>query len=144
MSESADPIITEIVRNGLVAITEEMKSNLLRTAYSMIIYEAQDFTVGLFDRHGGIISIGIGLPTFIRGMSHTVRSMLEHFGEKGIVPGDVLVTNDAYTTGSHLYHFTFTQPMPTSAIAASSRTTMLARKIQRHFALWISGFITRR
>jgi len=35
--EHADPIITEIVRNGLVAITEEMKSNLLRTAYSMII-----------------------------------------------------------------------------------------------------------
>ena len=73
MSESADPIITEIVRNGLVAITEEMKSNLLRTAYSMIIYEAQDFTVGLFDAEGETISIGIGLPMFIRGMSETVK-----------------------------------------------------------------------
>ena len=34
---AADPVITEIIRNGLVATTEEMKSNLMRTAYKMII-----------------------------------------------------------------------------------------------------------
>ena len=48
MSQSevkSDPVITEIVRNGVIAITEEMKSNLMRTAYNMIIYEALDFTV---------------------------------------------------------------------------------------------------
>ena len=110
-----DPVITEIVRNGLVAITEEMKSNLLRTAYSMIIYEAQDFTVGLFDAKGDTVSIGIGLPMFIRGMSNTVKVMLRHFGpegrNEGIHPGDVLVTNDAYTTGSHLNHMTFVVPI---------------------------------
>ena len=33
-----DPVVTEIVRNAVVAITEEMKSNLMRTAYNMIIY----------------------------------------------------------------------------------------------------------
>lgn len=107
----ADPVITEIIRNGLVAITEEMKSNLLRTAYSMIIYEAQDFTVGLFDSKGETVSIGIGLPMFIRGMSETVKAMLRHFGETGIEPGDVLVTNDAYLTGSHLNHMTFAVPI---------------------------------
>ena len=32
---AADPIITEIVRNALVGITEEMKTNLMRTAYNM-------------------------------------------------------------------------------------------------------------
>ena len=47
-----DPVVTEIIRNGMFAATEEMKSNLMRTAYSMIIYEALDFTVGLFDRAG--------------------------------------------------------------------------------------------
>ncbi len=40
------------MRNGLVAVTEEMKTNLMRTAYNMIIYEALDFTVGLFDARG--------------------------------------------------------------------------------------------
>ncbi len=109
--DPVDPVVTEIVRNGLVAITEEMKAILMRTAYNMIIYEAQDFTVGLFDRDGDTVSIGIGLPMFIRGMSDTVKAMLAHFGAEGIAEGDVLLTNDAYITGSHLNHMTFVVPI---------------------------------
>ena len=59
----------EILRHGFISVTEEMKINLMRTAYNMIIYEALDFTVGLFDREGQTVSIGLGLPMFIRGMS---------------------------------------------------------------------------
>ena len=110
-SRKVDPVVTEIIRNGLVAITEQMKSNLMRTACNMIIYEAQDFTVGLFDTKGQIISIGIGLPMFVRGMSDTIRAMMAHFGPDGIHPEDVLVTNDAYITGSHLNHMTFAVPI---------------------------------
>jgi len=107
----ADAVLTEIVRNGVIAVTEEMKTNLMRTAYNMIIYEALDFTVGLYTPEGETISIGLGLPSFIRGMAETVKAKLRHFGEKGLEPGDILVTNDAYTTGSHLYHFTFSLPI---------------------------------
>jgi N-methylhydantoinase B len=109
-STVADPVITEIVRNGLIATTEEMKIILMRTAYNMIIYEALDFTVGLFDAEGNTISIGLGLPMFIRGMSDTVKAKIAHFGKK-LDPGDILLTNDAYTTGSHLNHMTFTVPI---------------------------------
>src|SRR3989441_589723 len=107
----ADPVLTEIVRNGVLAVTEEMKTNLMRTAYNMIIYEALDFTVGLYTAEGETVSIGLGLPMFIRGMAETVKAKLRHFGPKGIQPGDILLTNDAYTTGSHLYHFTFSMPV---------------------------------
>ena len=115
----ADPVVTEIVRNSVVAIAEEMKTNLLRTAYSMVIYEAQDFTVGLFGANGDIISIGIGLPNFIRGISDTIKAMLVHYGPDGerggtnigMRPGDVLITNDAYLTGSHLNHITLVVPI---------------------------------
>jgi len=65
----ADPVVTEIVRNGVIAVTEEMKTNLMRTAYNIIIYEALDFTTGLFTTEGETVSIGIGLPMFIRGMA---------------------------------------------------------------------------
>lgn len=106
-----DPVTTEIIRNGFVAATEEMKTNLMRTAYNMIIYEALDFTVGLFDRDGNTVSIGLGLPMFIRGMSETVKAKIAHFGLDGMEPGDVLLTNDAYITGSHLNHMTFTVPI---------------------------------
>src|SRR6516164_602904 len=90
-----DPVITEIVRNGLIAVTEEMKTNLMRTAYNMIIYEALDFTVGIFDAQGNTASIGLGLPMFIRGMSDTVKAKIAHYGVKNLEPGDVLLTNDA-------------------------------------------------
>ena len=107
---SPDPVVTELVRNGVIAITEEMKTNLTRTAYNMIIYEALDFTVGLFTAKGETVSIGLGLPMFIRGMAETVKAKLRHFGDD-IGPGDILLTNDAYITGSHLNHLTFSMPV---------------------------------
>src|SRR6516225_7275943 len=106
-----DPVTTEIVRNGLIAATHEMKTNLMRTAYNMIIYEALDFTVGLFTAKGETISIGLGLPMFIRGMSETVKAKLNKFGPEGMAPGDIFITNDAYLTGSHLNHVTLTLPI---------------------------------
>jgi len=109
--QKSDPVLVEIVRNGVMAVTEEMKTNLMRTAYNMIIYEALDFTVGIFTKDGDTVSIGLGLPMFIRGMSETVKAKIRHFGAEGFAPGDILLTNDAYTTGSHLNHFTFTLPL---------------------------------
>jgi N-methylhydantoinase B len=110
-SPRVTPVLIEIVRNGVIAVTEEMKTNLMRTAYNMIIYEALDFTVGLFTAAGETVSISLGLPTFIRGMAETIRATLKHFGPDGIEPGDILLTNDAYITGSHLNHMTFSLPI---------------------------------
>lgn len=106
-----DAVLTEIIRNGVLAVTEEMKTNLTRTAYNMIIYEGLDFTVGLYTAEGETVSIGMGLPLFIRGMAQTIKAKLAHFGVKGLLPGDILVTNDSYVTGSHLNHFTFSLPI---------------------------------
>src|SRR5712691_3514869 len=78
-----DPVVTEIVRNGVIAVTEDMKTNLMRTAYNMIIYEALDFTTGLFTPDGETVSIGIGLPMFIRAMAETVKAKIRHFGQDG-------------------------------------------------------------
>jgi N-methylhydantoinase B len=106
-----DPVITEIIRNGVIAVTEEMKTNLMRTAYNIIIYEALDFTTGLFTRDGETVSIGIGLPMFIRGMAETVKAKIRHFGRDNMRPGDIYITNDGYITGSHLNHVTLTLPI---------------------------------
>src|SRR4051794_47913 len=108
---AVDPITAEIVRSALVAITDEMKTNLMRTAYNMIIYEALDFTVGLFDADGNTVSIGLGLPMFIRGLSDAIKAKLVHYGKEGIQPGDILLTNDSYIMGSHLNHMIFTLPI---------------------------------
>jgi N-methylhydantoinase B len=110
-TRNVDPVVTEIVRNAVIAVTEEMKTNLMRTAYNIIIYEALDFTTGLFTPDGRTVSIGLGLPMFIRGMAETVQAKMWHYGVENMSPGDIYVTNDAYTTGSHLNHVTLTLPI---------------------------------
>src|ERR687895_2816303 len=99
-----DPFTTEVIRSALVAITGDMKTNLMRTAYHTIIYEAEDFTVGLFDADGNTISIGLGLPMFIRGLSDAIKAKIAFWGKENIHPGDILLTNDSYIMGSHLNH----------------------------------------
>ena len=106
-----DAFTTEVIRSAVVAITGEMKTNLMRTAYHTIIYEAEDFTVGLFDADGNTISIGLGLPMFIRGLSDSIKSKIEFWGKENIEPGDILLTNDSYVMGSHLNHMIFTLPV---------------------------------
>src|SRR5918995_3244912 len=106
-----DAFTAEVIRSALVAITGEMKTNLMRTAYHTIIYEAEDFTVGLFDADGNSISIGLGLPMFIRGLSDAIKAKLEFWGKENIDPGDILLTNDPQVMGSHLNHMIFTLPV---------------------------------
>ena len=109
--DKVDAFTAEVIRSAVVAITGEMKTNLMRTAYHTIIYEAEDFTVGLFDADGNTISIGLGLPMFIRGLSDSIKAKIAFWGRENIEPGDILLTNDSYTMGSHLNHLIFTLPI---------------------------------
>src|SRR6266850_2519984 len=89
MNAAVDAFTAEVIRSTVVAITDEMKTNLMRTAYNMIIYEAEDFTVGLFDADGNTISIGLGLPMFIRGLSDAIKAKIAHWGRENIEPRDI-------------------------------------------------------
>ena len=109
--ERVDAFTAEVIRSAVIAITGEMKTNLMRTAYHTIIYEAEDFTVGLFDADGNTISIGLGLPMFIRGLSDAIKAKIAHWGKANIEPGDILLTNDSYIMGSHLNHMIYTLPI---------------------------------
>src|ERR1043166_5941690 len=110
MSE-VDAFTAEVIRSAVVAITGEMKTNLMRTAYHTIIYEAEDFTVGLFDADGNTVSIGLGLPMFIRGLSDAIKATLAHYGNGNIQPGDSLLTNASYIMGSHRNPIVFSLPI---------------------------------
>ena len=69
------------------------------------------FTVGLFDAGGNTISIGLGLPMFICGLSDAIKAKLKHWGKENIHPGDILLTNDPQVMGSHLNHMIFSLPI---------------------------------
>ncbi len=57
---SIDPFTLEIIKDGLMAIGDEMFVTMQRTSMSTIIYEVLDYAVGLTDNKGRLIAQGNG------------------------------------------------------------------------------------
>ena len=51
-----DPITLEVVTEGLISIVREMRATVFRTARSVAIYEAKDFSCGLFDATSQVVA----------------------------------------------------------------------------------------
>lgn len=100
---SVDPITVEVIRNAFMSIASQMNNNLARSAYTPIIYEMKDCSVGLFDAEGRLIGQAPGLPIFLGDLETAIRVTSEHFGGTDVYqPGDVYAVNDSYLVGSHL------------------------------------------
>jgi N-methylhydantoinase B len=108
-----DPFTIEIIKNGLVAIGDEMFVALQRTSKSTIIYEVLDYAVGLVDSKGQLITQGNGVTGFLGTLVYAVRDVIEKFAKKGeLKPGDVIVTNDPYLGGgTHLSDVSLVMPI---------------------------------
>ncbi|WP_079032524.1 hydantoinase B/oxoprolinase family protein [Streptomyces specialis] len=98
----ADPVTTEVVRHGLNSAAEQMKRTLVRTAFSPIIYEAMDFAAAIYDRDVRLLAQAAALPIFMGTMSYCVHGAVDAVGgEEALKPGDVILYNDPYGSGSH-------------------------------------------
>jgi N-methylhydantoinase B len=98
----ADPILTEVVRHGLNSAAGQMKRALVRTAFSPIIYEVLDFAVALYDDRVRLLAQAPSLPMFMGRLSFCVEAAVAAVGgPEALEPGDVLLYNDPYGTGSH-------------------------------------------
>jgi N-methylhydantoinase B len=97
-----DPITAQVIQSGLVAAAEEMRIALVKTAYNPIIYEVQDFCVALLSHKGEMLAQGSSLPLFLPCLSVTIQNGVKKFGPDGFSPGDLLIANDPYSTGTHI------------------------------------------
>jgi N-methylhydantoinase B len=98
----ADPITTEVIRHGLNSAAEAIKRTLIRTSMSPIIYEVLDFAAVLYDRRMRLLAQAPSLPFFMGTMSFCIEAAVaEVGGEDGLDPGDIILMNDPYKTGSH-------------------------------------------
>ncbi len=52
--KQVDPITLEVIRHGVVAITDQIDANITRTAFSPYVYEYKDFAVGMVDVDGNL------------------------------------------------------------------------------------------
>ncbi|MEM3191437.1 MAG: hydantoinase B/oxoprolinase family protein [Candidatus Micrarchaeaceae archaeon] len=105
-----DPFTIEIIKNGLVVANEEMFISFARTAKSPVIYEVYDFAVGMTDSKGQLIAQAPGVPAFSGVLDFAAREVLEKW--KGdLFPGDIIVSNVPYNSGTHLNDVTLILPM---------------------------------
>ncbi|ABE36926.1 hydantoinase B/oxoprolinase family protein [Paraburkholderia xenovorans LB400] len=108
-----DPITVEIIRHALTAIPAQIDSNIVRTAYSPLIYEYKDYAVGIVDHEGNLLSQSQGaLPIFVaNALGVAVRDGLSIYGATGFRDGDLVFSNHSGTLGQHLNNVVMYAPI---------------------------------
>lgn len=108
----ADPVSLEIMWSRLVNVVEEMWLTVCRTAFSLVISEAQDFACELLDPEGETLAHSPrAMPVFNLTLPRAVRALLERYPADTLKPGDVLVTNDPWLCAGHLSDIAVVTPV---------------------------------
>ncbi len=107
-----DPIRLEVIRNALVAASEEMNISIWRTARSTVVRETLDYSTAIFDAAGQAVAQSTRIPIHLNSMSVCLEEILANW-----IPfeawreGDVILTNDPYAGGQHLPDFVAFKPI---------------------------------
>jgi 5-oxoprolinase (ATP-hydrolysing) len=108
----ADPVSLEIMWARLVTVVEEMWHTIVRTAFSLIVSEAQDFATDLLDPDGESLAHSPrAMPVFNLTVPIAVKALLVKFPPATLVPGDVLITNDPWLCAGHLFDIAVVTPV---------------------------------
>jgi len=120
-----DAVTLEVLWTRLISIVDEAAKAIVRTSFSNLSNEANDFACVLTDARGNLVAQNSGaIPSFIGTLPATVRHMLEFFGADGFRPGDVCSTNNPWMGTGHLNDVCIVRPIfHGSRLVAFSATT---------------------
>jgi N-methylhydantoinase B len=105
-----DPITFEVIRNALVAATDEMVIALRKSAYSTNIKTRSDFSTAFFDAELRSVAQGFTQPVHLGSMVEQVPRAVRDYGPGRLGPGDVLIVNDPFASGVHLNDVSLISP----------------------------------
>src|SRR5262245_51028548 len=91
-----DPVRFEVIRNALLAITEEMGATLRRAAYSTNIKTRGDFSCAFFDSDLRTMAQAFAQPSHLGSLAHIVPQAITAYGVEQLMPGDGILMNDPY------------------------------------------------
>src|SRR6266850_2012853 len=111
LAADIDPVRFEVIRNALLAITEEMGATLRRAAYSTNIKTRGDFSCAFFDRDLRTIAQAFAQPSHLGSLAHIVPRAIRTYGAERLAPGDGILINDPYLGGVHLNDITLITPV---------------------------------
>ncbi|GAA4328257.1 hydantoinase B/oxoprolinase family protein [Pigmentiphaga soli] len=111
-NEDIDPITLEIWWSRLIAIADESATALLRTAFTTIIRESNDYATALMNADGDTLAeCSGGIPAFAGLLGTTTRSFLAKFPAREWQPGDCVITNDPWLAAGHLPDIAMVTPV---------------------------------
>jgi len=105
-----DAITTQVVRNRVSSLMQEMHYHFYRSGYSTIIRESRDFSCVILDCRGGLI---VAPPMFFHApvYRHLVGRILQRCGDD-LRDGDMFVCNHPYEGGlPHVSDMAFVAPI---------------------------------
>ena len=97
-----DPITLEVMRNAFQSVAEEMGAALIRTALSTNIKDRRDCSTAIYTPKGELVAQAEHIPLHLGLMVSVVKKTLEAYPLEKLAPGDSIITNDPYVSGSHL------------------------------------------
>ena len=100
MDRTFDPILVEVIKNELAAITEEMAIAVWKTGRSAMV-KTGDFATAMCDGQGRLIGQGYAAPFQLAFFIEMMPYVLNKYGGT-FKPGDVIVVNDPYAGITHM------------------------------------------
>jgi N-methylhydantoinase B len=112
MAEQFNAVTLEMLWTRLISIVDEAAAALVRTSFSTIVRESNDFACVLTDATGhSLAQASDSIPSFIGTVPRTIRHFLQEYPPQTLVPGDVLITNDIWLGTGHLPDITVAKPV---------------------------------
>ena len=125
MSAKLDAVTLEVLWTRIISVVDEAAKAIVRTSFSTLSNEANDFACILTDARGHALAQNSGsIPSFIATLPATVRHFLARMGPAAMRPGDVLITNNPWMGTGHLSDVCVLKPIfHRGRLAAFSATT---------------------
>ena len=111
-SARLDAVTLEVLWTRVISVVDEAAKAIVRTSFSTLSNEANDFACVLTDAQGRALAQNSGsIPSFIGTLPATVRHFIRELGAESMRPGDVLITNDAWLGTGHMSDVSVLKPI---------------------------------
>src|SRR6266540_1195288 len=98
-----DTITPENTWSRPISTVDEAAIALVRTSFSTIVRESNDFGTVLMDANGDSLAEStFGIPSFMGTMPRTLKHVLTKYPASECRPGDCFITNDPWIATGHL------------------------------------------
>jgi N-methylhydantoinase B len=97
-----DPITFQVLWSRLISIADEVSATLVKTAFSHVVRDNHDYSIGLYDAEGRMLAQSTQCtPGQIGAMPKVMKDFLKRYPADTLVPGDILITNDPWFGSGH-------------------------------------------